>query len=52
MCVCVCVVCVCVHAFARVREHARVSVRVCVRDVFAIYDNNILTQADNDSNLK
>ena len=27
---------VCVHAFARV--HA--SVRACVRDLFAIYDNN------------
>ena len=34
------------HAFARVRAHAcacvRPFVRACVRDVFAIYDNNIL----------
>ena len=44
-CVCVCV-CVLAHACARVRAHA------CVRDVFAIYDNNrpYLTQADNDNN--
>ena len=38
VCVCVCVyVCVCglAPACARVRGHA------CVRDVFAIYDNNI-----------
>ena len=33
------------HAFARVRAHACACVRSCVRayvrDVFAIYDNNI-----------
>ena len=29
----------CVHPYARVRAHA--CVRSCVRDVFAIYDNNI-----------
>ncbi len=41
-------VCVCgmgVHAFVRVRAHTcacvRPFVRACVRDVFAMYDNNI-----------
>ena len=33
------------HACARVRAHAG------VRDVFEIYDNKYLTQADNDNNL-
>ena len=35
----------CVHAFVRVRAHTcacvRPFVRACVRDVFAMYDNNI-----------
>ena len=34
-------VCGCVHTFERVRAHACTCVRSCVRDVFAIYDNNI-----------
>ena len=32
---------VCVHAFARVRAHACACMRPCMRDVFAIYNNNI-----------
>ena len=46
----------CVHVCSRMRAHecARVRVcaraRVCMRDVFAIYDTNYLTQADNNNN--
>ena len=39
MCVCVCV-CVC-SVRVRLRVCACVYARVCVRDVFTIYDNNI-----------
>ena len=52
VCVHVCVhVCghECAHVCARVS--ARAYVRACVRDVFAIYDKNYLTQADNDKHL-
>ena len=40
VCACVCV-CVCVCVCARASAHLCVYARACMRDVFAIYDNNI-----------
>ena len=43
-------VCACVHACVRTCVCVRACVRACVRDVFAIYDNNILPRPINDNN--
>ena len=40
----------CVYGGGCARDRAGACVCACVRDVFAIYDNNKLTRVDNDNN--
>ena len=49
VCVCVCAS-MCVRVYMRASVRACACVRACVRDVFAIYDNNILPRLINDNN--